>query len=188
MRSKKNVDNPFRRRGAKAVFRCLNSTKQMYEEIQEFDISWAAEELIRRGSWDEVRAIQNQLNRSPDKRFHVDVAEGDLQALKLGMIKIAKAFPKKVIASSGNSEAKNRVYIADGVSFKILLWTQEQSTWSLYHTKGKPNDKLTILTTVDAGQDKVDALMKHFATEEGRKHYIVFTNILKDIYKGVNTN
>lgn len=186
LRSKKNIDNPFRGNKTRAVFRLMNERRDSVDELQKLDLQWEAVKLIRESKgWDEVRAIQKKLNSSPDTRFHVNTPEGDLQALKLGMVKLAQAYPKQVINASENIEAKNRVYISDGVQFNILLWTQEKMTWSLYDTK-KGMNNLELLTTVDPTEDKYDALLKHFTTELGRKHYTVFVNILKNVYKGVN--
>lgn len=187
MRSKKNIMNPFRGSKTRAVFRPVNLKKETYDQIQVLDLQWQAEKLIRESDWNVSRTIRANLNKSPDQRFHIKSAENDLQGMKLELIQIAKSNPKKIIMASSDVESKNRVYIADALQFNILIWTESTRTWSLYDSNSKEKDKVNELTIVDADKDKVDALLDHFKTEVGRKHYTLFVHILTKIFKVAST-
>jgi hypothetical protein len=185
MRSSKNITNPFRKKGSRAVFRQVNTKKEVYDAMQDADLTYEAEKLVREADWNEKRAIAVKLNQSPDAKLHVSGnITTDTTNILLQLITLAKKYPKRVIMSSGDIGAKQRVYISDALSFQLLLWNHEISTWSLYRPDIKAvNERIVELTTVEAGTDKIEALMEYFKTEEGRKYYSVLVTALAKILK-----
>lgn len=183
MRSSKNTTNPYRKKGSRGVYRMVNTKKEIYDALQDEDLSYQAEKLVREADWTKKRAIAGKLNQSPDSRFHIS---GDLQTdvtgVTLQLIRTAKKYPKKVILSSDDIPAKTRVYISDAMAFQLLLWNHEISTWSLYQPNNK-KEQVTELITVDPGQDKVESLINYFKTDDGRKTYSILVTALSKILK-----
>jgi hypothetical protein len=181
MRSKKNKDNPFHKKGRK-IFRKVNTKKEQYDALQDEDLEYQAQKLVREANWTDKRAIINKLNTSPDPRFHVKASTEDMQGMNLELIRLAKKFPKRVIMSSGDIVAKTKVYIADAMVYGLLLWNNEHSSWSIYQPDSK-KDRMIEMLTVGPDEEKIDALITHFKTDEGRKHYTVIVTALQKILK-----
>lgn len=182
MRSKKNIDNPFRGKGGRRVFRIADKKKEVFDALHEEDIQYSATKLIRESDWNVLRSIAMKLNQSPDRRHHVQYNPDDLQGLKLQLIQKTKSFPKNIILASGDNIAKARVYIGDAITFKILLWVETTRTWTLWDNNAV-KDKSTDILTVDPNLDKIDALIDHFRTDEGRIAYGAIAKGLEKTFK-----
>ena len=180
MRSNGNVDNPFRK-GKRRIFRIRNKKRELTEQLETIDLSWSAEKLIRETlDWNGRRAIVEKLNQSPDQKFHIRAGKTELDKMLLELITMAKQFPKKVIMASEDREAKIRVQIADCESMRLLTYDRTERAWRQMLNGGKD---VRELCTVDPDKDRVDAILEHFRTEEGRKHYMSLLGQLQSIFK-----
>lgn len=180
MRSKGFEGNPFRPKGAKTIFRLKNSKKEITDKLALQDLTFLAEKLVRESDWTERRAMVANMNKFTDSRLHIKSSVNDLQGTMFELIMKAKSFPKLVINSSGNINAKIRVQLEDGCLYNILLFTPETSEWSLSMSEGKTMESLC---TVSPEEDRFDALLKHFTTEQGRNQYAKFASELRKILK-----
>lgn len=184
MRSKGNADNPFSKKGKKK-FRIVNTKKATYEAMRDEDIRYQAEKLVREGDWTARRAIAHKLNQSNDPRYKITGnIDSDLEGTLLQLIKMATAYPKKVIMSSNDIEAKARVYISDAQVFGLLIWNGELNSWSIYQADAK-KDKIIELLTVDPGSERIGSLLAYFKTSEGQKNYVLLVTALQKVLRSI---
>jgi hypothetical protein len=177
MRSNKRLGNPFRKKNITPRFKLLDKNAELQEQIKDSDLTYLAEKIVRESDWTTLRAIADKLNRSSDSRYHVKAGPDELDKLKLELIKIARFNGKQVILASNDKESKLRVNIHDAELFNVLIYTRDLQSWQL---NGKT---LETVLQVQPGRDAVAALMDHFRTEEGRKHYTAIVTALQRIFK-----
>lgn len=169
MRSNGNKDNPFRKGKKRAVFKINNKKREITEQLETIDLAWTAEKLIREQlDWTGRRALIEKLKQSPDQRFHIRAGEHELDKMMLELIHLAKVYPKTVILASTDKASKVRVQIADCESMRILNYDRTERQWMQMLNGGKD---VRMLCQVDPHQDRVEALLNHFKTDQGRKHY-----------------
>lgn len=187
MRSKKNSSNPWAGRGRK-VFKLKDSKKEVYDALKDEDLKFQAEKLVRDSDWNVRRAIVQKLNSSPVVQHRVTGNMDDLQAVLLQLVRRAQEFPKKVIMSSTDIKAKCRVYISDGLFYRLLIWEDDTQTWSLYLADAKVKEKaITELCKVDANEDRHDKLVSYLTSTEGVDQYKILVNRLQAILRGIST-
>lgn len=180
MRSNGNVDNPFRA-GKRRVFRIRNKKRELTEQLETIDLSYTAEKLIREQlDWAGKKAVVEKLNQSPDAKFHIRAGQHELDKMLLELIQLAKQYPKKVILASDDKQAKIRVQIADCEAMRLLTYDRTERSWRQMLNGGKEVRELCI---VDPDKDRVEALLEHFRTDEGRKHYMSLLGQLGQIFK-----
>jgi hypothetical protein len=181
MRSKKNESNVWRpKKGAKVVFRLRDAKRKAKDDLQETEMQWLAEKMVREAEWSDRFAIAAKLKKSPDSRLHVTADEKDHDGTLLQLIRLAKAYPKFVLNASNDKLARIRVQMQDAQEYGIIIYNPENRDWMASVKRGQ---QVINMTTVPADQSKFDALLDHFKTEPGRVNYNLISQELKEILK-----
>ncbi len=187
MRRKDNLSNPFRLqmggKSVKAVFKLLDDKRERDSLLNQADLKFVAESLVRHAKLSDLKAIAIKLNEHADVRLHVKNANtNDFSALKLEILKRAAEYPKFVINASADQMARLKVQVFECQEFGILQF--DAGAFSLF---GGKEAKEIYRPAVDV--DPVEALMKFLSGQdkerekEGQESYKEMAKALKDILK-----
>lgn len=181
-------DNPYwKAMGGKAgghKFKMVNDKKEINEQLHVEELRWQAETLIRTARDPlVVKAIAEKLNQSQDERLHVlsyapSVGREDFTQIKLELIQKVKLYPKQVIYASGDKKAMTKVEALEAINFGVLSYTD-----GAYMLIGKKN--IEPIFTPGPDEDRVDALIEHLLSEDGRKDYAKVAVELKNALQPV---
>ena len=181
MRRKDNASNPFRPvmggKRVRQVFKLMEDKKEIQNILQQKEISWVAQKLVRESSLSDLKAIATKMNESPDTKLHIhSLKSGDSQSIKLDMIKMSETYPKFLILCSDDKKSKLKVQIYECLSFGILK--EDQGTFYLLGKEFQEIHK--------AAPDKepVESLMDFFMNDkDGRSKYLDMSEALKKVLK-----
>lgn len=180
MRSKKNGSNKFRTRGAKVVFELVAGQKEVINALQQEDIVWAAQTIVRSANWTDLRALGTKLNESPDVRLHVKNLDDKDQAM-LRLINISKQFPKVLINYSSDMKSKCKIQIYDAEAFQLLVFEPSKDTW--YLNDGKQYKEVH---QVSPDKSRIDSLIDFFLSEAGNGKFAEVSAALRKVLKATS--
>jgi rRNA maturation endonuclease Nob1 len=178
MRAPTNLSNKFRPRNVTARFELISEKKDQSDALMIDDMRFRAIDIVRHGNWDDLRAVREKLNKSPDVTLHVSTI--DLQGIKIELSRLALNRAKAIILASDDLPSKHAVQVYDALAYNILMY--EEPTWILnvLNTKGVMEAK--TIHTVPPDEDKVESLVASFQGE-GSANQVLMATELKKILK-----
>lgn len=182
MRAPGNISNKFRPRSgpnSKARFELVSEKKDQSDAIMIDDMRFRAIDIVRHGNWDDLRALREKLNKSPDTTLHI--ATTDLQGIKIELSRLALNRAKAIILSSGDIPSKHAVQVYDALAYNILMYDEPNWILNVINTKGVMEAK--SIHTVPPDEDKVESLVDSFQKEPGSAFQVMMATELKKILK-----
>lgn len=184
MRAPGNISNKFRPRSgpnSKARFELISEKKDQSDALMLDDMRFRAIDIVRHGNWDELRALREKLNKSPDVDLHV--ATADLLGIKIELSRLALNRAKAIILASGDIPSKHAVQVYDALAYNILMYDEPNWTLNVVNTRGVMEGKL--IHAVPPDEDKVESLVESFKKEPGSAYQVMMATELKKILKAV---
>ena len=177
-----NVSNPFRKKGSRKVYEVVREDKAVAKSMQDEDLRYGAEKIVRECNVTDLRAICEKLNKSADARIHVKTRSDEFEKMKLILIGITKWNPKAIILASGDAEAKAKIMISDARMFNILDLI-EGPAGRAWWINPLDNKNMKQVLEVSPDKDSVDELLTFFKTAEGGQVFVQLSSQLKKIFK-----
>lgn len=179
MRAPNCLTNKFRPRTVKTIFELVSEKKDQSDALMIDDMRFRAIDIVRHGNWDDLRAIREKLNKSPDASLHVKTT--DLLGIKVELSRLAMARAKNVILASEDYPSKHAVQVYDALAFNILMYEEPNWVLNVLNTKGVMEAK--TIHTVPPDEEKVESLVASFQKEPGSANQVLMATELKKILK-----
>ncbi len=191
MRRKDNESNKFRNvmggKGKKMTFKIVDDKDEIAAIKIQDEMRYEAEKLVREMRDPvKIKALASKLNTHPNKAVHIPSynpgignAGENIEAIKMELISRTKLYAKIVIYSTGDATSMLKVQIAEALNFGVLYFDKDA-----YYLLGS---SIKELHKPDAGEDKLEDLMKFLMSEEGAISYQEFSQALKKALTGTGS-
>lgn len=168
-----NRDNPFRNNKKKVIFYRVNNRKAALKDLEIHSLVTDALIWIREADPKEIQSIASNIE---GYSINLDLP---YEVIKKELSNIAIKDPASVIKSSDHKAAKIKLQVLDSIRYQLIMFDEGDNN-SLRRWFWVDGDQ-TDLCVIEIGEDKVEALVKYFTTDEGRKKYQKLAGKLKKI-------
>lgn len=177
-RISENRDNPWRSPSVTAVFYRVDKKRDLQRGLEDDYLLTDALNWVREANEKELNAVFKSLDKDIKKQINTN--EG-FEVFKKGVFDLAKKSPILVLRASSNKEAIIKIQCMDAEKFRVLLWdegdkdTPRRWVWNTAGTE--------TLVSLEPGVHKIDGLVAHFVSKEGKNDYVKMASELRQIFK-----
>jgi hypothetical protein len=172
-RINENKDNPFRKSTHKALFYRVNNRKAALKDLESHSLITDALLWIRGA---DVKELQSICANIEGYSINLDLP---YEVIKKQLSDIALKDPASIVRASDHKMAKIKLQALDSIRYQLIMFDEgdASSPRKWFWADGSQDD----ICVVEIGEDKLDALVTYFTTDEGRKRYKKLVEQLKRI-------
>lgn len=163
-RCNENQSNPYRKKGSPDIFYRVDREAKAQTSLVEDEMLADAMLWIKSADHDELRSICANL---PDKD-KVSLNQSVPQ-IKADLFKKAQKNPYTILTASNDKESKIKIQVMDAERYEVILFGEgDVETLRAWYWNEPKTGKII---DVEVGQNKIEALLDHFMTTEGKGDY-----------------
>lgn len=177
-----NRDNPFRDRSKPVLFYRVNNAKQAIKDMENNLVLMDALEYVNKADFIKLKMIYENMDKSAKQRCN----PGSFETLKRDIFNYTKEYPilvMKCIDSKVDDTAntvKLKIQMMEAEHFNIIKFDDGDNGvvergWYFIDAK------MSQICEVELAVHKIDGLIEHFKTEEGKVNYKKVMERLKQV-------
>lgn len=176
-RTNGNRDNPFRDRSKKAVYYRVNPVRMAIRDMENDLLLLDALNYVSKADFITLKAMF----KSMDKTAKSEIDASTFETLKRGIFKYAQKNPILAMKASENNEAKLKIQIMEAEHFNVIKFDEGDDAIGAKRTWFFIDEKMSTICEVELAVHKIDGLIEHFKTDEGKVSYRLITDRLKTV-------
>lgn len=171
-RCNENRSNPYRKKGSPDVFYRVDREARAQERLVEDEMLADAMLWIKSADHDELRAICANLPKNEKVSPDLSVSE-----IKADLFKKAQKSPHMILTASNDKASKIKIQVMDSEKYEVIIFGEGDADTPRAWYWNEP--KTGKIIDVGVSENKVEALLDHFMTSDGKGDYTKMANKLR---------